>query len=176
MAKIYTNGDNTFTGDNTFEKGIDVSTTKIANLATPTADDDGANKSYVDGKDETVVIGTNYTWSTSSSGASNLVTCAITGVPENCAVLLLAAGSVQTLDGDEFIQVYFKRGTTELNNNSSESVDVGSTENRVQIPFTMSYLDTSPGTGSVTYSLYGGQENGDGYSYGLFTLIVFKMD
>ena len=48
MAKAYIEGDNLFTGENTFEKGFDVDSNKITSLATPIDSDDGANKYYAD--------------------------------------------------------------------------------------------------------------------------------
>ena len=169
MPKIYTDEDNTFTGDNTFENGFDVSSNTIANLQTPSDSGDGANKSYVDGLFNSIQSGGVSVFSSNASSATDMVSIEV-DVSSGQKVLLLANGLLPISSSSDDMTIWFRRDSTDLTNTSASMMDLPAIDDFYQ-PWFMFYLDTSPGTGTINYRIRGLTDGNT--IYGRFTVLVF---
>ena len=176
MVKAYTSQDIDFAGDNTFSGEVDVNSSKVTSVDTPSAIGDGATKGYVDSM-ETGYDESDEATYTGSEGSTTNITSVTVNVEEGQYVLLLACGNtdVNGDDGEE-TNIWFRRDSTDLNNNANSYVLVvdneGGESNDDTFSFLMHYIDVTPGTGSVTYYLRGYAED---YLDVRLTAIVLKQ-
>ena len=181
MSKIYTGGDNTFTGKNTFNKGFSIdSSKKIINLQTPSNSTDGANKYYADYLNRSIVGSGSAEYEAYIPSSGELTLASIEGtVSSGQTVLLLAHGSAIVgggTSGDEKIKFFFEKGSTELLPGGTTKPFINSDFDWVYQPWSIIYYGSSPNSGDVTYKLLcdvGDDLVGNLLAY-YFTVIVFS--
>ena len=173
MVKTYTSQDNTFEGTITFDKDVDMNFNNITSVDTPIYTNDLANKSYVDGENPHVI--TTQAVDTFSneheSSITNIASCAVS-VSTGQQVLLLFHGYSENLDDNHDIDLWFRRSSTDLNNDDSCIRTENDDSSAIWGCLPMSYLDTTPGTGTITYYLRGITD--DEYINGRFTALVMN--
>ena len=170
MVKTYSSTDNVFTGNNDFTQAINMSTKKIINVATPLDTNDLANKAYVDSTLGSSIVDSDMdSFSSSSSVSVNVSTISIL-VSAGEKVLLLAHGNTNAYSNGEAADIAFKRDTTGLNGARGVNLQNDDADS-AQFAWSMQFLDTTPGTGTITYHVYGWT---DDIILGDFTVIVMK--
>ena len=173
MVKAYTSKDIDFSGDNTFSGDVDVNDDQVTNVDTPTADGDGANKKYVDEQSIGISTSNTNTGEGDYDTIDNIVSTSVT-VASGQKVLLLASGNTRLNpdDEEEFTEIWFRRGSTDLNHGSYNPYMADLEGDEQHQSFFMHYLDTTPGTGTITYYLRGITD--DEYINGRFTALVMN--
>ena len=169
MVKAYSSTDNTFTGSNTFSSDLDMDNNKVDHLDTPTVDTDASTKKYVDDIEVGIATSNYGTFSYSSDTTGNMDTLSVS-VASGQVVLLLSNGRININGGDD-AQIWFRRGTTDLTNTAQSLINLGvdGTQDFTVFNWSMQYMDTTPGTGTVEYHVRGWTDN---TIRGEFTAIV----
>ena len=175
MVKAYTSKDIDFSGDNTFSDDVDVNSEKVTSVDTPVADEDGANKKYVDDMPNTGITALELDEITEEDAkVAEVFDDWDVTVSAGESVLLMATMQGKYVENGQGYLVWFERSGSILNKNGSVGAfSKPSADDTADMSGGMYYYDASPPTGTITYKLVGYNNTGSKVACTM-TAIVFK--